>query len=47
MRNILHVASTEGANSHKRSGHHHCMFFKAVWRAAIAIVRGRTEGANA
>jgi len=26
--NILHFTSTEGANSHKRSGHHHCTFFK-------------------
>jgi hypothetical protein len=32
---MLHAASTEGANSHTRSGYHHCIFLKAVWRDTV------------
>jgi hypothetical protein len=42
------ATSTEGANSHERSGHHHCHFLlNAVWRAAYPLMDKRTEGASA
>ncbi len=44
---MLHITSTEGANSHERSGHHHCLFLLiAVWRAALTTCSRRTEGAS-
>jgi hypothetical protein len=37
---MLHVPSTEGANSHTRSGQPTAHFVKAVWRAATALLLG-------
>jgi hypothetical protein len=45
---MLQFASTEGANSHERSGHHHCtVFLKPSGESLSHFTRWRAEGASA